>query len=466
MVKGDVVLFDLKKVRNVHFIGIGGISMSGLAEILYNEGICVTGSDMKASIATKNLNDIGIKVFIPHDEENINGSDLVIYTAAVAMDNPELLKAKRLGIKTIDRATLLGHIMDDYNFSIACAGTHGKTSTTSMVSSILLDAKKDPTVHIGGLLPSMRKSTKVGSKGCFVTEACEYVDSFLKLNPKMAIISNVELDHLDYFKDLEQLKRSFEQFVGKVPSDGYVVANIDDKNVGSIIQGVKCNLVTYGIENKSAMWQAREISFDKRGFPSFNVYKSEKFIGKISLSVPGNHNVSNALSAISGCLMYFKDLDFETVKNSLVNFKGAGRRFEIKGEVGGMTIVDDYAHHPTEIKVTLNSVKNGAYKKVICVFQPHTYTRTKELLFEFSNSFENADVVIISDIYAARENDTGEVHAKDLCELLIAKGKKAVYFENFETIQKFILENSAKGDIVITMGAGDIFKVGEGLVNK
>ena len=464
--KGDVVLFDLKKVRNVHFIGIGGISMSGLAEILYNEGICVTGSDMKASITTKNLNDIGIKVFIPHDEENINGSDLVIYTAAVAMDNPELLKAKRLGIKTIDRATLLGHIMDDYNFSIACAGTHGKTSTTSMVSSILLDDKKDPTVHIGGLLPSIQKSTKVGSKGCFITEACEYVDSFLKLNPKMAILSNVELDHLDYFKDLAQLKKSFEQFVAKVPSDGYVVANIDDENIGSIIQGVKCNLVTYGIENKNAMWQARDISFDKRGFPSFNVYESEKFIGKISLSVPGNHNVSNALSAISGCLMHFKGLDFETVKKSLVNFKGAGRRFEIKGEVGGVIIVDDYAHHPTEIKVTLNSVKNGTYKNVICVFQPHTYTRTKELLFEFSNSFENADVVIISDIYAAREKDTGEIHAKDLCELLIAKGKKAVYFENFENIQKFILENSAKGDIVITMGAGDIFKVGEGLLNK
>lgn len=450
---------DSKKVKNVHFIGIGGISMSGLAEILLSLGFNVSGSDMKSSDITSKLEKKGIKIYIGHSEENINNAELVIYTAAVKGDNPEIVRAKSLGIPIMERATLLGDIMKKFPFSIAVSGTHGKTTTTSMVSMIMLRAALDPTIHIGGELDAIGGNTRIGGNQYFIAEACEYVESFLKFHPFLAVVLNIEADHLDYFKDIEHINNAFSKFVSLVPDNGYVVACIDDKNVSSLLEKVGCNKITYGIDSDNAMWRATDISFNEDGCASFSVLRHNEKITDIRLKVPGMHNISNSMAAIATC--YTLGCNVESIKSGLENFKGTHRRFELKGVTDSIMVVDDYAHHPSEIKATLEAACNGSHPRIWSIFQPHTYTRTKLLLNEFAKAFTDADKIIVADIYSAREIDTGEIHSSILAEKIKQNGQDAIYLPSFDKIVEYLKENVAPGDLILTMGAGDIYRVGE-----
>ncbi len=450
---------DSKKIKNVHFVGIGGISMSGLAEILLNLGFNVSGSDMKSSDITSKLEKKGIKIYIGHSEENINNAELIIYTAAVKADNPELVKAGNLGIPVMERATLLGEIMKKFPYSIAISGTHGKTTTTSMVSMIMMEAALDPTIHIGGELDAIGGNTRIGGNDYFIAEACEYVESFLKFHPYLAVVLNIEADHLDYFKDIEHIKNAFSKFISLVPENGYVVACADDKNVSSLLEKVGCNKITYGINSEDAMWRAKDISFNEDGCASFSVLRNNEKIMDIRLRVPGIHNISNSLAAIATC--YTLGCSIDSIKSGLENFTGTHRRFELKGIADNIKVVDDYAHHPSEIKATLKAARNGNYTRIWSIFQPHTYTRTKFLLNEFSEAFTDADKIIIADIYSAREIDTGEIHSSILVEKISQNGQDAIYLPSFEKIVDYLKKNAAPGDLILTMGAGDIYKVGE-----
>ncbi len=452
-------LLEQKKIKHIHFIGIGGISMSGLAEILMNLGYKISGSDIKSSPITMKLEKLGAKISYTHDKSNIVNPDLVVFTAAVNKENPELQKAISDNIPTIDRATLLGQIMKKYPYSIAISGTHGKTTTTSMVSMIMLESNLDPTIHVGGVLSAINGNTKIGDDKYFVTEACEYVESFLKFYPYLAIVLNIEEDHLDYFKDLDHIKSSFTKFISLIPKDGHLIANIDDPNTKSILDNLSCNLVTYGLHSSSAMWSARNIVFDDLGCATFNLVHNKKSISKIKLRVPGIHNVSNALAAISACRTL--GCNIKSIKEGLRKFTGTHRRFELKGIWNNIKVIDDYAHHPSEVKATLKAAKNCTHGRIWCVFQPHTYTRTKALLNEFSHSFNMADKIIISDIYAAREKDTGEINSKTLSDKLISNSVESLYISDFESIVEYLEENVSSSDLIITMGAGDIYKVGE-----
>ena len=452
-------VLNLNNVKHVHFIGIGGVSMSGLAEILLDMGYKVSGSDINSSNLTSKLSEKGVKVYIGHSEENIKNPDLVVYTAAVKEDNPELVKSKLLKIPVIERSVLLGEIMKTFPYSIAVSGTHGKTTTTSMVSMILLECGFDPTIHIGGELDAIGGNTRIGGNKYFVSEACEYVESFLKFYPFLAIVLNIEEDHLDYFNGIEHIKSSFLKFMSLVPQNGYIVANCDDKNVVSLLNHVNCNKITYGITSKDAMWTARDIVYDHTGCATFGVYKNNKKVIDINLKLPGVHNVSNALGAISAC--HALGCDFEGIKAGLENYTGTHRRFELKGIINDIKVIDDYAHHPSEIKATLKACKNISHRKIWCVFQPHTYSRTKHLLDEFEDAFYDADTVIISDIYSAREVDTGEIHSSQLVDKIKSYNKNALYMPEFESIVQHLNKHASAGDLIITMGAGNINNVGE-----
>lgn len=450
---------DSTRIKKIHFVGIGGISMSGLAEILIQHGYQVTGSDMKSSNITSKLEDMGVKVYIGHSERNINNPDLVVYTAAVKQNNPELLEAQRLAIPIIDRATLLGEIMKKYPHSIAISGTHGKTTTTSMITMIMIEAAMNPTVHIGGELEAIGGNTKIGESDYFIAEACEYVESFLKFYPFMAVILNIELDHVDYFRDINHIKEAFSKFVSHVPKSGYLVACVDDENVLSVLNKIECNKITYGIKSQNAQYTAQDIVFDEMGCASYKLFIDGNKVTTIKLSIPGVHNVSNSLAAVAACSTF--GCSVNDIKEGLKKFKGARKRFEQKGYVDNIKVIDDYAHHPSEIKATLKAARNCTHSRIWCVFQPHTYTRTKSLMNEFSEAFDDADTVIVTDIYAAREADTGEVHASMLADRINEKEKKAVYISGFDNIVKFLEEKVVSGDLIITMGAGDIVKVGE-----
>lgn len=437
--------------------------MSGLAEILLNLGYEVSGSDIRESNITKKLVAMGIEVFLSHSEKNINNPDLVVYSAAIREDNPELKKARELGIPTIERATLLGQIMKRYPYSIAVSGTHGKTTTTSLVTMIMIEAQKNPTVHIGGELTAIGGTTKIGSNKYFIAEACEYHGSFLKFYPYVAVILNIEFDHADYFNDIEHIKETFIEFAQHVPKNGYVVACIDDRNVRSILDKVKCNIITYGIKSENTIWSAKDIKFNELGYPYFTLLKNNEPISTIKLSIPGVHNVNNTLAAIAACEVL--GCDMASIKRGIKNFVGTHRRFELKGVVNNIKVIDDYAHHPSEVKATLKAARNGNYSKIWCVFQPHTYTRTKSLLNEFAESFADADTVILTDIYAAREVNKGDIHSSMMAEKMKTKGQDVLYMPKFESIVKYLQKNASPGDLIITMGAGDVYRVGEMFLN-
>ncbi len=452
-------LLSSKEIKRIHMAGIGGISMSGLAEILIYQGYTVTGSDLKSSSITQKLEKMGVRISIGHQAENITGADLVIYTAAVKPNNPELIAASQIGIPCMDRATLLGEIMKKYPNSIAVSGTHGKTTTTSMVAMIMLEEGLDPTIHIGGELKAIGGTTRIGTSSYFIAEACEYTESFLKFHPSLAVILNIEYDHADYFKDFGEFRNAFLKFSNLVPQNGYLVVNGDDQTALEILQHALCNKITFGIENNRCTWSAANITYDSLGCATYTLLYQNEQICDIKLKVPGLHNVSNSLAAIAACSIM--GCSAASAAKALQKFSGTGRRFELKGNSEGVTVMDDYAHHPTEVSATLKAALNCGYSKIWCVFQPHTYTRTKFLMNEYSTAFEEADIVILSDIYAAREADTGEVNAAMMADRIAETGKKVFYIKEFERIADFLDKNAEPGDLIITMGAGDIYKVGE-----
>lgn len=455
---------DFEKPQRVHFIGIGGISMSGLAEILLREGFAVSGSDAHESSLTDHLEACGAKVFYGQRAENIPGdTDVVVYTAAIHPDNAEYAEAVRRGLPMLSRAKLLGQMMKNYRQAVAIAGTHGKTTTTSMVTEILLAAKADPTVSVGGILHSIGGNIRVGGPELFVMEACEYTNSFLDFFPTIAVILNIEADHLDFFKDIDDIRHSFRRFAEKLPEDGLLIISSDIRDWQEITAGLGCRVVTVG-SGADSDYSAADITYDSLAKPSFTLVKKGKRGRRLALGVPGEHNVYNALAAIAAAEAL--GISEDAVEKGLAGFAGTERRFEKKGEIGGVTIVDDYAHHPQEIEATLKAAKNYPHRKLWCVFQPHTYSRTKALLPEFARALSMADEVILADIYAARETDTLGVSSRDLAEKIEELGGNVHYFPTFDEIETFILENCVNGDLLITMGAGDIVKVGERLLGE
>lgn len=453
---------DFKKPEHVHFIGIGGISMSGLAEILMDEGFTVSGSDSHKSELTEHLEAKGAQVFYGQRASNIvDEINVVVYTAAVHPDNPEYAAVVKKGIPMLSRAELLGQMMKNYQYAIGISGTHGKTTTTSMVTEILLAADADPTISVGGILNSIGGNIRVGGSQLFVTEACEYTNSFLSFFPNMEVILNIEEDHLDFFKDLDDIRHSFRLFAQKLPKDGVLVINSDIERYEEIVDGLACRVITCGKLDGSD-YRGENITYDEYARASFElVVKGEK-VCRITLGVPGEHNVYNALAAVALCQAL--GIDMEHIQTGLKKFTGTNRRFEKKGDLFGVTIIDDYAHHPQEIAATLAAAKNYPHRKLWCVFQPHTYTRTKAFLDQFAQALSAADEVVLADIYAARETDTLGVSSADVAERIEKLGTKAHHFHSFDEIENFILENCVHGDLLITMGAGDIVKVGENLL--
>ncbi len=452
--------FSLNKYpenSHIHFIAIGGISMSGLAEILLKRGFKVSGSDSQKSHITDKLEALGAKIYIGQKKENITSPDLVVYSAAIKPDNPEFEAATKSGAEIIDRATLLGAIMKEYRFPVAVSGTHGKTTTTSLMSHIMLAANSDPTISIGGELASIGGNIRVGSNDYFICEACEYHQSFLKFFPKVSIILNIEADHLDYFKDLDHIINTFSSLVDLTPEDGACVVNIDNENVKTAIAGHTQNIITCSMTNGD--YVAKNITFEK-GVPSFDVYEKGEFLGKISLSVCGEHNIMNSLCTVAAAR--FLGLEFSVIAEGIADFSGVGRRFEQKGIKNGVTVIDDYAHHPTEIETTLKSALAKAEGEVFCVFQPHTYTRTYTLFDDFVKVLSGQKNLIITDIYAAREKDTGLVSARQLAEPI----EGAIYIPSFSDCVDFLEKNTKEGDLVITMGAGNVYKIGDDFLCK
>ncbi len=455
---------DFHNPIRIYFIGIGGISMSGLAEILLTEGFTVTGSDRAPSGLTRTLEERGVKVNYGQREENLTDDvDLAVYTAAIKSDNPELLAAKRLGIPTMSRAELLGQMMKNYRLPVAISGTHGKTTTTSMISQILLTADADPTLSIGGIYRPIGGNIRVGASDIFVTEACEYTNSFLHFFPKLGVILNIEEDHLDFFKDLADIRNSFRRFAQLLPADGALIINGGIDRYREITEGLSCAVVTYGF-SADLDYSASEITYDKSGFPTFLLTEKSGRKRKFSLRVHGDHNILNALAAIA--LADRMQLSEEAVAAGLLAFTGTDRRFEYKGQVNGVNIIDDYAHHPTEIRATLNAASQYPHRRLWCVFQPHTYTRTKAFLDEFAHALSLADEIVLADIYAAREKDTLGISSQTLQEKIRSLGHPCHYFPSFAEIESFLLKNCTKDDLLITMGAGDVVKIGENLLQK
>ena len=450
-----------ENIKKIHFIGIGGVSMSGLAEVMLREGFLVSGSDSSTNPLILKLKNLGVTIFDNQSHENITSDiDLVVYTAAVKDDNPEIISAKDKGIKIIDRAELLGIIMKKFKYPISVAGTHGKTTTTSMISEILLNIGVNPTISVGGILKCIGGNFHIGDDDYFVVESCEYYNSFLKLYPYVGIILNVEKDHTDYFKNLEEIENSFNAFARNIDSNGHLVINKNIHNFEKIISNVKCNIVTFG--NSDADFFVSDLNYNENGKPCFNINFEDQVLENVHLSMPGEHNIQNALASLAA--MHSLGFSLKDTAMHLKDFNAPNRRFQFKGEFNEIKVIDDYAHHPTEIQETLSAVKKQPHSKIYCVFQPHTYTRTIALLDEFANSFNDADTIILLDIYSAREKDTGIVSSQDLANKMSALGKDVLYFNSFQDAESFLQKKCKSNDIIITMGAGDVYLIGESIL--
>ena len=453
---------DFNKPIHVYFMGIGGISMSGLAEILLEEGFTISGSDVKESALTTQLEAKGVKIFYGQIASNISADiDLVVYTAAIREDNEEWQAAKQMNIPMLTRAQLLGQIMDNYSKSIAVSGTHGKTTTTSMISQVLLEAETDPTITVGGILSAINGNLRVGNSEVFISEACEYTNSFLNFRPKYSIILNVEAEHLDFFKDLDDVRCSFQKFAANTRADGATIINGEIENYEELIENLPHKVVTYGFDSRFDFY-AENITFDDNACGVFTAMHQGEVLAQVHLNVPGMHNVSNALATIA--LATLLELPQDALLAGLRKFGGANRRFQYKGQIDGVTVIDDYAHHPTEIAATLSAAANYPHKRLVLVFQPHTYTRTQAFLHEFAEILSKVDVLVLADIYAAREKNTIGISSKDLLALVKEKGTECYYFPSFEEIEKFLLKNCVNGDLLITMGAGNVVEIGETLL--
>ena len=456
------IQFD--KPVHVHFIGIGGISMSGLAEILLSRKFPVSGSDSHESALTDQLAAQGAVVHYPQMAENITDDiDVVVYTAAIHPDNPEFRAAQEKNLPMLTRAQLLGEIMRNYKEAINVSGTHGKTTTTSMITEILLEAHKDPTVSVGGMLKDIGGNIRVGGQETFVVEACEYTNSFLSFFPTIEVILNVEDDHLDFFKDIDDIRHSFKLFAEKLPEDGLLVINKDIKHSEYFTQALKCRVVTFGHE-KDADYTANFISYDKFAHPSYTLFYKGEELAQVELGVTGEHNIYNSLAVVA--VARSLDIPMETILRGLKRFTGTDRRFQKKGSVNGFTIIDDYAHHPQEIAATIEAAKKYPHRKLWIVFQPHTYSRTAALLDDFAGALSQADEIVLADIYAAREKNTIGISSDDLRKHMLEQNTNVYYIPKFEDIEDFLLQHVEEGDVLITMGAGDIYKVGDDLLKQ
>ena len=455
---------DFNTPIKLHFTGIGGISMSSLAEIMLSKKFIVTGSDNSRSEITDRLSELGATVYIGQRSENVaDDTDVLVYTAAVKSDNPELVKAHSLGIPIMTRADFLGQMMKNYHNAIGVSGTHGKTTTTSMLSQIMLEADMDPTILIGGIMPTIGGNTRIGHSGNMITEACEYTNSFLSFFPTIGIILNVAADHLDFFKDLDDIRNSFRKYAELIPADGALIINGDIDNLSFFTDGLKCKVITVGA-GADCDYSAENIEFDEFAHPSFDLTYNNETIARIRLDVTGIHNVYNSLAAIAAAR--FMGISVEKIADALTKTSGAHRRFQFKGKLKDITIIDDYAHHPDEIKATLDTAAHYPHKRLWVVFQPHTYTRTKLLMNEFANTLKEAGNVILADIYAARETDTLGISSDILSEHINEAGGNSICLHSFDEIENFLLKNCIDGDLVITMGAGDVYKIGERLLGR
>lgn len=446
-------------------IGIGGSSMSGIAEIASSLGITITGSDMEETYYVKKLLSKGYKINVGHSADNIDTSiDLIVYSAAISMDNPEMIKAKELGIPMMERAEFLGLITKSYNHVICVAGTHGKSTTSGMISKIFVDAKKDPTISIGATLYEIGGNNKVGSDDTIILEACEYHDSYMHFNPTIALVLNVDADHLEYFGSFDNVKKSFSNFVNLVPSDGFIFINKDDENTSHIADNVKGKVITFGI-NTDANFKANNLSYDENGHPTYDVIYNGEKLETITLRLTGKHNVYDSLASFAIC--YTFGIDSKTIKNSLYEYSGVHRRFEFLGYTKNKAIVyDDYAHHPAEIATTLYSVNQVKHNKTWALHQPFTYTRTKDHLDEFAEVLSGFDNIILTDIYAGREKDIYNIKTEDLVEKIKPLNKNVYHFTDTDKMLEFLNENLKENDIICSIGCGPIDKISQKLVEK
>ena len=448
---------DIKKYKHIYMIGIGGISMSGIAEILRKWDYEVTGSNINQNEQTVWLESSGIKVNIGHSADNITDKyDLVIYTAAIHEDNPEMVKAKELGIPTIERGIFLGELTKLFKDTIGIAGTHGKTSTTSMVANSFLEANLDPSIQVGAVLKSIDGNYRVGNSDFFIIEACEYSDSYLNFKQRSAIVLNIDSDHLDYFKSIDNIEKSFQEYVSHLPEGGFLVLNRDDERCYNLRNHSKATAITVG-KSDSADWYYNNVTFDNDGYPTYDAYYKGEKRGTITLRVAGLHNVFNSLCCIALCDAY--GIDIEIVKEALLKFDGASRRLEYKGKVNGASIYDDYGHHPTEIKATALGILNKTFNESWVVFEPHTYSRLSEHLDEFADSLKSFDHIIVTKIYAAREINTFNISEEDMIKALEKHGKKAICIMEIDDIVKYLKENVKENDLVLTLGAGNVTKI-------
>lgn len=457
---------DPLKIKKIHFIGIGGTSMSGLAHIALHKGFQISGSDMRPCAYTDKFESEGYSIAIGHRAENIpNDCDLVVYTAAIQSSNPEMVEAANRGLPIMQRKEFLGYLTTLYPGTIAVSGTHGKTTTASMISMMLLHADLDPTISVGGTIPEIDSNFRVGNSDYFVTEACEYVDSFLYSQHQIAVILNVEEDHLDYFKGgIEQIRASFLKFAQIVPRDGLLVLNGDDENLSFIKESCECKVLTFGL-NPGNDFQVTDIQYNSVGLPQFDVYKHGQLFGHFESVIPGLHNVLNALASIICC--DFLGVSKETMQHTLLNFSGAKRRFEPRGEVNGIKVFEDYAHHPTEVKITIQACRNYEHRRLWVVFQPHTYSRVYYFFDEFAEALGICDYLIMNDIYSDREANAWGVSSEMLAEAVTERyDTPAVCISKFEDIVDFLAEQLQPGDFVLVAGSQSINQVAYMLVDK
>ena len=455
-----------RHVKNIHFIGIGGIGMSGIAEVLCNLGFVVSGSDLKKSKNTDRLETLfGVKIYEGHAAENIGDAQVVVYSSAVKEDNPEVVLAKQKAIPVIPRAEMLAELMTLKPYAVAVSGTHGKTSTTSMVATILGHAGFDPTTVVGGVVDTLGSNARLGKSDWFVTEADESDRSFLMLYPTIAVVTNIDKEHMESYKGMDDVVQCFTDFVNKVPFYGACVLCLDDPNVQLIIPRIKRRRVTYGMTAQADV-SAQEIRYNENFGTTFKVFKGAELLGEISLPVPGQHNIYNALAATAVALEV--EVPFEKVVEAFSKFKNANRRFQFKGEAQGISVVDDYGHHPTEILATLSAAKNGSGgRRTVVIFQPHRFSRTKELLSEFALCFNNADVLFVTDIYAASEQPLEGITAEILTDNIKQYGHKNVqYVGEVEGAAEKVIPFLQEGDLVITLGAGSITRLSDEILEK
>lgn len=448
---------------HAHMVGIGGIGMSGLAQLLLAQGLTVSGSDLNESPITANLAKLGADIHIGHAAENIAGADIVVHTLAAGAENPEITAAKASGIPVISRAQLLGHLMDEYPRSVAVAGTHGKTTTTALITMLMNAAGLMPTVLLGGMLDAITGNVQISESPYFVAEACEYRGSFLHLHPQIGVILNIDGDHLDYYHGIDQVYQSFTQFGKQIPRDGLLIGWGDDPLIRKMFTEVNCFTLTFGLGTHNQV-QAQNITFNSEGMPSFTCRVKGEPFGSFHLNIPGRHNITNTLAAIA--LGYSLGIEPTLMQDSLAFFRGVRRRFEVMGRSNGIVVIDDYAHHPTEIQATLQAIHRVPHKRIFCVFQPHTYSRTQLLFDDFVHAFGLIDQLVILDIYAAREMDPGTVHSRDLANRIARTGLSCVYLPTFADTVTYLQQNCKSGDLLLTMGAGDVYRVGEQFLGK